>query len=130
VAARANHPLKTLFLLACLAGAAWLAYEFVYVRRIFHSEPAPEDVKAMLDDLEDALLEAYESDTCILDIQRPVYRPRENHFRVNIVVDHGCVDDARNLCRRVAEFTKERVSGDVSVYAHDRGGVLMAKWID
>ena len=129
MAKRTNHPLQTLFLLAIVAAVGWGAYEFVYKRGILRSEPTQFDVKETRETLRAAIFEEFDSDLCLEEVGAIAYRANEDHFRVRITISDECRDRAREICERIAAMGSEVTNQSFGVFAYDRGGTVIAKFI-
>lgn len=130
MAKRTDHPLKTLLLLAVLAGVGWGAYEFVYKRGVLRSEPTQFDVKKTRETLRAAIFEEFESNLCLAEVGEISYRANEDHFRVRITISDECRDQAREICERIAAMGREVTDQSFGVFAYDRGGTVIAKFIE
>lgn len=129
MAARTNHPLKTLLLLCLVAGVAWLAYEFIYVRGILKGHPEQIKQGAIIDEARATILEAFENDLCLLTLDEIVYRANEDHYRIRVTVSHECTDQSRDMCREIAELASSVLDDTVGVFAYDQAGNPVAKFI-
>lgn len=129
MSARVNHPAKSLFLFLVVIALGWAAYEFVYVRKILESEPEQFVQSEVLDSVHEAILDKYETDLCLVEAQRPQYRPNEKNYRVRITIDDECRDRARRMCKDIAELVHEIVDADVAVFAYNPAGSPVAQYI-
>ena len=129
MAQRTNHPLKTLFLLVVLAGVGWGAYEFVYKRGILRSEPTQFDVKETRETVRAAIFAEYEAELCLEEVGEISYRANEDHFRIRVTISDECPDKAREICERIAAIGSEVTDQSFGVFAYDRGGSVIAKFI-
>ena len=129
MARRTNHPLKTLFLLAVLGGVAWGAYEFIYRRGILRHEATHLDVEETRESVRTAIFAEFESDPCLVTLDEISYRANEDHFRVRVTVSHDCYDQAREICERIAAIGSSVTDQSFGVFAYDRGGNLLVKFI-
>lgn len=130
MASRTNHPLKTLFLLAVVAGIGWGAYEFLYVRGILRPEVTSIDAKETRERVRELIMDAYEKDLCLYSVDEIAYRANEDHFRIRITLSPDCHDRARELSQDIVELVTEEVDESVGVFAYAKGGNLLAKFIE
>jgi len=129
VSARTNHPLKTLLLLCVVAGVGWLAYEFIYKRGILKGHPEPTKERALIDETRSTILEAFEHDLCLMTLDEIVYRANEDHYRIRVTVSQECTEQARDMCREIAELAADVLDTTVGVFAYDQAGNPVAKFI-
>ena len=129
MAKQTNHPLKTLVLLAIVAAVGWGAYEFVYVRGILRSEPTQFDVQDTREKVRNAIFEELVSDPCLLSMDEISDRANEHHFRVRVTVTDECTEGARALCETIAEIGSRTTQHTFGVFAYDRGGNRVAKYV-
>jgi hypothetical protein len=123
MARRTNSPLHTTILLALLAGAGYLAYEYLYVRKVLANAGAPATVsKKDRDQIREAVLGRFSEDECFAELTAMSYRAKEDHWRLDLVVADGCAEGARTLCWDVAEYLRDEFRLEVSVWAFDSAG--------
>jgi hypothetical protein len=127
---RTNHPLKTLFLLAVLGGAAWAGYEFLWVRKILSPAPAaPVLTEEEQASIRDAILTGMEDEDCFVELGSMNLRPHEGIWRIDVVVEDACWSEARSLCRKVADIVEQRFRVPASVFAYDRAAHEVAHYV-
>jgi hypothetical protein len=129
VSARVNHPLKSFILFLVVVGLGWLAYEFIYVRRIFEGEPDVFVSQQEKNLLRDMILDRYEGDLCFLEIGQLLYRPKENLYRVELRVGDGCSDRAKRICEEISVLVDEAVQKPAAVWALDAAGNSVAHYV-
>jgi len=130
MAQRTNSPLKTLFMLALFALAAWGAYEFIYVRGILRREPSKIDIDATRERVRSAILDAFAKDLCLLTVDEVSYRANEEHFRVRITLSDQCSAEAREMCEEIVRTVTDQVDETLGVFAYDQAGNLVGKYIE
>ncbi len=126
---RTDHPLKTLLLLIVLAGIAWAGYEFIHVRKILTPEAQAFVPREVLDRVRETVLDAYSDNVCFYELGPVHYRPRENHYRLEFVIADECYPDARGLCEDIAYMVRDQVHDSVGVFAYNRAGNPIAKYL-
>ncbi len=129
MAARVNSPLKTFVLFLLVGGFGWLCYEYVYVRRIFQTQEEKFVPDAELKRVRDAVLETYGNDKCLLELGMVQYRMREGRYRIDIVVDDGCEEQAKRMCQEISEFVEDRIGHEAEVFAYTSGMIQMTRYI-
>ena len=77
-----------------------------------------------------AVLDEYDDDGCLLGVDNISYRPKAEHYRVNLTVHEECRRTASAMCRHVADVVGGIVDRRVGVFAFDTAGNEMAKHID
>jgi hypothetical protein len=126
---RVNPPLKSFLLFLAVLGLAWVAYEFVYVRKIFQGGEEVFIDEAQREMIRDKILERYASDPCFLELGSLLYRPKENSYRVEIRVGYGCSERARRICEEVSVLVGDTVEQKASVWALDSAGNVVAHFV-
>lgn len=131
MSSRVDTPWKTVFRLAVLAALAWGGYELVVVRGVLRPAPAadapvPEEV---VREIHDRVAEEYRNDPCYLGVGPIVHRPRENRYRVDLLVDAGCAGQAKGMCQEVSELVARITRADVEVWAYTSSYAPLARYV-
>lgn len=126
-----NPPWKSALQFLVLAGLAWAAYEFLWVRKIFASGGGSDSLTA---DERTAIREhveqTWQTDACFDSVRGNVaWRPRDNFYRVEIILSLGCEDRAKDLCREIATAIESRWKVPSSVWAFDSTGRQLASFV-
>jgi hypothetical protein len=130
VAARTNHPLKTLVLLLFLAGACWAGYEYLVVRRVLGGGEKQVEVDAELHDrVRQAVLDEFGEEPAFLELGPLSCRYKEGNYRLEFISGHGYEREARDLCERISRMIEEDFHLDASVWAYDRASVEIAHFV-
>ena len=129
MAKRTDHPLKTLALLAIVAGIGWAGYEYIHVRKVLTPTVKVFVPKEELEAIRGSILDAYADSVCLYEMGPVHYRAKENHYCVEFTISGECEEDARGMCEDIAHLVHERVKNPVGVYAFSRGGNPLAKFL-
>jgi hypothetical protein len=123
MARRTNSPLHTTILLLLLGGAGYMAYEYLYVRKILASEGGPARFAAEdRDQIRATILARFDHHVCFLELGQLVYRAKDDQWRIDLTVADGCSDAAAQLCQDVADMLADEFRVSVSVWAFDDAG--------
>lgn len=126
---RTDHPLKTLLLLVILAGVAWAGYEFLHVRKVLTPKVQVFIPKEVLQQVRDEVIDAFSDNVCFYEMGPVHYRPKEDHYRVEFTIADQCVHEARQMCEDIAYLVYEQVHDSVGVFAFNRAGNPVAKYL-
>jgi len=129
VARRSNSTLMTLVLLAAVVGMGWLAYEFVIVRKIFQTEAKTFVPREQLEEIRTAVLDAYKDDACLVELGPLHYRAREDQYRLDIIVEDGCEEQARKMCVEISDLIYDLSDRTAQVWAMDSGHQVVSKYL-
>ncbi|MFV1960032.1 MAG: hypothetical protein ACC662_11545, partial [Planctomycetota bacterium] len=99
------------------------------VKRILEKEPKVYVPKEKLDDVRQAILREYAQDDCLVEVGNILYRSREDRYRVDITVDDGCQERAKEMCREISELVEDLAGCESEVWAYTSGNALMARWL-
>ncbi len=109
---------RTLIHLAVLAGLGWLAYEFVWVRRMGSAEAPPPLQQDRAEAISDRIAAVFEPHECFVAVRgAPLWRPRERWYRIEILVANGCEAQAGPLCQAVSDMVDREFGVSASVWA-------------
>jgi hypothetical protein len=131
MARRTNSPVKTTFLLIVLAGAGYLAYDLLVVRKVFDMGSGHVSVDdGQRKEIRDALLARLDKNPCFLELGPMSFRAKEDRWRIDLTVADGCIgDEAQDVCRSAAEVVMDDFRLQVSVWAYDDSGREIAHFI-
>jgi len=129
MSSRTNPPLKSFVLFLLVLGCGYAAYHYVYVERIFEHRPKVYVAKDKLDEVRQAILKEYAQDDCLIELGNVLYRARERRYRVDITVDDGCQDHAKEMCHEISDLVEDLAGCDTEVWAYTSGGGLTARWL-
>lgn len=126
---RKNSPWVTLlqFLGVCLL--AWAGYEYVYVRGIFRTENKTFAPREQLDDVREAILTAYADDKCLHELGPVHYRARQDTYRLDIIIEDGCEEHAKKMCREIAELIEDHLGRKAEVWAQDATRTTVTRYL-
>jgi hypothetical protein len=127
-----NPPWKSFVLFLVLVGLGWAAYEFLYVQRVLGGGSVGDTLTT---DQRDALRERietqFEQDRCFQGVRGHInWRPRDDFYRIEIIVNQGCEDRARYLCREIADLVERTHQVPCSVWAFDDAGRQLAQHVN
>jgi hypothetical protein len=126
-----NPVWKSCLQFAILAALAWAGYEFLWVRKIFASGGGSDSLSAdQRAAIREHVEETWGTDPCFDSVRGNVaWRPRDNFYRVEIIVSIGCEDRAKDLCRDIGKAIEERWKVPSSVWAFDSSGRQIASYV-
>ena len=126
---RKNSPWTTLVYFLVVCGIAWAGYEFVFVRGMFKTEVKTFAPTEELDRVRGSILESFAKDGCLAEVGQVLYRAQENHYRIEIVVEDGCEDRAREMCREISDLIDGEIGRKAAVWAYASGHILVTKYL-
>ena len=129
MARRANHPLKSFVLFLIVCGAGYFAYDYIYVQGGLKSETFTPQAGALCEEARNAILERYQNDYCLDQIDPIHYRAAQEHYRVRFTVPHDCTGKAKDMCMEIAVYASDILDATVGVFAFDPAGNEIAKYV-
>jgi hypothetical protein len=126
-----NPPWKSFLQFVVIAALGWAGYEFLWVRKIFAGGSSGDTLtRDQRDAIHDRITTLYQSDGCFQSLRGSVnWRPRDNFYRVEIIVQDGCEERARELCRELANLLEREWQVMSSVWAYDGTGRQLASFV-
>lgn len=126
-----NPPWKSALQFAVIAALGWGAYEFLWVRKTFAGGGSRDTLTSDQRDAIHGRLESlYQADPCFQGLRGNLnWRPRDDFYRVEIIVNDGCEERARELCREIAETLERDWRVTSSVWAFDPAGRQLASFV-
>lgn len=129
LARRTNHPLKSFLLFVVACGLAWLAWDYIHVQGGLKSESVAPDTSTLCEEARNAILERFQNDYCLDQIDPIHYRTAQDHYRVRFTVPHDCTGRARDMCVDIADYASTILDATVGVFAFDPAGNEIAKYV-
>jgi hypothetical protein len=126
---RKNSPWTNLLYFLVVCAIAWAGYEFVYVRQLFQSQSETFVPRAELDELRGAILDAYATDGCLKELGPIHYRANQNVYRLDIIVEDGCEERAKQMCEEIADLIQDRVHRKAEVWALDETRTTVTRYL-
>ena len=122
---RVRKPLHSFILFLMVCGLAYLAWEN---RDFFENEPKQLLTRNQVEELRERVVYAFQEDACFLEVRGNLnWRPREQRYRMEIVVGNDCEMQARKLCEDIAHFVQQTYNVPATVFAFDDAGREVAR---
>ena len=121
MAKRVNHPLKSFALFLVVCGLGYVGYHYIHVKGVLRFEREKFVERAKLDEVRAAVMENFGTEEALLELGPVYYRPKENRYRIDLILKDGFEDRAKVLVREVAELIEERIGRDPEVWALNTG---------
>ena len=126
---RSNHPLKSLFLFAVVGAAAYLAYDVIIARGMFRVEGRTFLASEARDRVRERVLAVIGGHECFRELGPLTYRPRDDAYRLEIVVSDGCTEEVQTLCMEAADAVFDETGRDCQVWAINAVGSPVARYL-
>lgn len=117
---------RTLINLALLAGAvllAWQAYEQGWFEKFGFGGSSEPLAKDQSERMVERIEKTFGSDPCFYMLQGPpIWRPRDNYYKIELQVDFGCEGKAYDLCKGISDLVDREFHVNSSVWAYLKDG--------
>ena len=129
MSARVNHPLKSFLLFLVVCGVGYAGYHYIHVKGVLRMENKTYVPGERLDEMRGLILETFGTEECLLELGPVHYRPKDDRYRVDLIIEDGYDDRARVLCQEVAEFVEEKMGRAPEVFAMTTGQNVVTRYL-
>lgn len=129
MSARVNHPLKSFLLFLLVCGIGYTAYHYIHVKGVLKMEKKSFVPREQLDEVRTAVLKTFGTEECLLELGPVYFRPKENRYRIDLIVEDGFKDRAKVLCVEVAELVDDMIGREPEVNAFTTGHNLVTRYL-
>lgn len=126
---RVNHPLKSFVLFLIVCGIGYAGYHYVHVKGVLRMEKKEFVAGDKLDEVRSGILATFGEEACLLELGPVYYRPKDNRYRVDLIIEDGYRERAKALCLEVADYIEEMIGRKPQVFAMNTGHHVVARHI-
>lgn len=110
---------RTLLNLAVLAGLCWFAYQKFWVEKWGAGDTTEAPPRDQGEQIAARVVAVFGKDPCFYDLQGPpAWRPNDNYYKLEVLVEIGCDDKASALCKSISDLVEREFRLPCSVWAY------------